>query len=247
MFSCCVEVLTSAFLEIPTIIFYIFIFAIMFFVLKFGFKGLLKINFVLIPIIVVLILSYSIYSLLNPITTMPYIASNSGAYILPISIFMYVFANILLSYFVITEAGRGLKKKQIQKISFFASFIITLIISVCILCLVVNGNIVMDASMPFVLLTLRLGEPFPMLYTFVLFLGVLTSLFACLHTVKKCLQPKFKHRTDLLCCFIVVAFSILGFKTIVNSFYPIIGFFGVVMLIKILKTKKFNTYFEEIY
>lgn len=235
MFAGCVEVLSNNFLAVPQIVFSLIVFVLSFFVLKFGLKGLVKVNFVIIPIIVILLIIYSLYSIFVPITTVPYIPSNSQVYVLPMSIIMYVFGNILLSYFILSEAGYGLTKKQIQHTSFWASTIICFSLLICIICLIVNGTVVMDATMPFVVLTLRLGEPFPLIFMTILFLGIITSLFGCLHTVNLAFEDKIGKRfAPLVITGIVFVLSLIGFENIVNYCYPIIGLFGVFIVGKIL-------------
>lgn len=239
MFSASVEVLKSNFIGVPIIIFYSLIFTLSYLATKYGLKGLVKINVIAIPLIIVLLLIHCIYSIANPITNIVYIPNSSNAYILPFSIVVYVFSNILLSYFILTQAGAGLNEKQIQKISFGTATILCFVILICIFCLVENGAVVMDASMPFVVLTLRLGEPFPLIFAIVLFVGIITSLFGCLHTLNSVLKEKYKNKMALFCCTAVLLISLLGFENIVNYFYPIIGFFGLIMVIKIIRTKSF--------
>lgn len=234
MFAGGVEVLSNNFIDISPIFFYAFIFIFSYIVLRFGFNGLVKINFFVIPIIVILLVIYSLYSTIFPITNIPYLPSSESVYILPLSIVVYVFANILLSYFILTEAGQGLSEKQIQKTAFLASLIICFVIMICIFCLVKNGAVVMDAVMPFIVLTLRLGDPFPILFTAVLFLGIITSLFSCLHTISSPFEKKFGKKTPLYTCIIVLLISILGFENIVNFCYPIIGVFGIFIVGKII-------------
>ena len=234
MFAGAVEVLSNNFIGVPNIIFQILVFALAFFVLKFGFSGLVKVNGVLIPIIVILLIVYSLYSALVPITNIPYIPESTGAHILPISIIIYCFGNILLSYFIVAEAGHGLSKKQIQKTAFFAALVICFTLLICIICLIINGTVVMDASMPFLVLTLRLGDPFPWIFMSILFLGIITSLFGCLHTASLPFKQKFGKHNTIFCTTFVFVISLLGFDTIVNNFYPIIGIFGTIIVVKIL-------------
>lgn len=232
MFSGAVEVLTNNFIEVPSIVFNILVFVLAFCVLKFGLKGLVKINVVVMPVIIILLIIYAIYSTINPITHSEYIPSSQNAHILPLSIVVYVFANILLSYFILTQAGQGLTQKQIQKSSFWASLIICLSIFVCIVCLIENGAVVMDASMPFVVLTLRLGDPFPWIFMALLFLGIVTSLFGCLHTLGESFKSKFGKSTELKICLVVLLISLIGFEKIVNFCYPVIGIFGIIVVIR---------------
>lgn len=234
MFSGSVEVLSSNLIEVPTFIFHILIFTISFLVLKSGLKGLYKINVVLIPLVIILLIIYSIYSTVNPITDVAFIPRSTHAYILPISIIVYVMGNILLSYFILIKAGKNLTPKQIKIVSFFATLIICFVLLICIICLIANGAVVMDASMPFVLLTLRLGEPFPLLFMFVLLLGIITSLFAALYTICSVFPNKEKSRTAFLCCATVLLISLFGFEKIVNYCYPIIGFFGLILIFKFI-------------
>ena len=234
MFAGAVEVLANNFIGVPSIVFQILVFALAYFVLKFGFSGLVKVNSVLIPIIVILLIVYSLYSALVPITDIPFVPSSTGAHILPISIIVYVFGNILLSYFIVAEAGLGLSKKQIQKTAFYAAGVICLALLICIICLIINGTVVMDASMPFLVLTLRLGDPFPWIFMSILFLGIITSLFGCLHTASLPFKQKFGKYNSILCTTFVFVISLLGFDTIVNNFYPVIGIFGIGIVVKVL-------------
>lgn len=234
MFSASVEILSQAFINVPIILFYILLFVLTFMVLKCGLKGLFKINTVLIPLIILLLVVYSLYSIFSPITDIPYQPISSHAYILPLSIVIYVMANILLSYFILVQAGKGLTQKEIQKASFIATSIICFVILICIICLITNGAVVIDASMPFVVLSLRLGEPFPLIFMIVLFIGVVTSLFSCIHTVSSAsnFKSQNKNKTALICCSAVLLISLFGFQKIVNYCYPLIGFFGVVLIVK---------------
>lgn len=237
MFAASVEVLTNNFIEVPQIVFSLIIFAIAFLVLKFGYQGLVKVNFVITPIIVVLLIVYALYSIFVPITEIPFVPSSDKAYILPLSIIMYVFGNILLSYFIVTQSGQGLNKKQISLVSFWASTIICISLLVCIICLIENGSVVMDASMPFLALTLRLGDPFPIIFMAILFLGIITSLFTCLHTASLPFQKTLGKKTPFFATTVVFLLSMLGFETIVNNCYPVFGIFGIIIIIKILLCK----------
>ena len=239
MFSGAVEVLTNNFIEVPSIVFVVLVFLLAYFVLRFGLSGLVRINVIAIPIIILLLVVYAVYSTINPITQLEYIPSSQNAYILPISIVVYVFTNILLSYFILVQAGRGLDKNHIQKTSLFASLIVCFVLLICIICLIENGAVVMDASMPFVVLTLRLGDPFPLIFMAVLFLGIITSLFSCLHTLNSSFKNKTK-KTGLWICLIVALISTIGFQTIVNYCYPVIGLFGVIIVCRLVRAVFFH-------
>lgn len=232
MFSGAVEVLSSNLIEVPTFVFHIFIFLVSFTVLRTGLKGLYKINIVLIPLVVFLLIVYSVYSTLNPVTDIAFLPSSVKAYVLPISIIVYVAGNMLISYFILIQAGRDLSEKQIIYVSLGATFVICFVVLICVICLITNGAVVMNASMPFVLLTLRLGEPFPILFMLVLFFGIITSLFTALHTVNSIFKNKQKNKTPLFCCSVVLLISLIGFEKIVNYCYPIIGFFGIILILK---------------
>lgn len=233
MFAASVEVLSNNFIGTPPFIFDILVFTLCYLVLRFGFNGLVKVNFILTPLIVLLLVVYAIYSICVPITNVAYIPASEGAQILPISILVYVFGNVMLSYFILAESGFGLTPKQIQKTSFIASLIVCFTLLICIVCLITNGTVVMDASMPFLALTLRLGEPFPLIFMAILFLGIITSLFGCLHTASLPFQDKFGKKTPFFITLIALLFSLIGFQNIVNHCYPIIGVFGLIIVGKI--------------
>lgn len=233
MFAASVEILSNYFIQISPVIFNLVVLICSFLVLTFGFKGLVRVNFILTPVIVALLIVYVVYSSLVPITFMPYVPETNGAHILPISILMYVFGNILLSYFILAQAGNGLTAKQIQKASLGAAIIICLALLAGIICLIINGTVVMDASMPFLALSLRLGEPFPFIFMAILFLGVISSLFGCLHTVTSAFETKFGSKSPFVVCALVGIASLVGFDNIVNHAYPILGIAGIIITSKI--------------
>ena len=232
MFSGAVEILSNNFINIPSIIFYLIIFLICYFVLKSGFKGLIKVNVILVPILIISILCLCIYATFSPVCEIEFIPQSSGVIGLPFSILIYATGNILLSYFLLVKAGKGLDEKQIKKVSLISSLIICSVIFVCIVCLIKNGSAILDCTMPFIALSLRLGEGFYIAYVLVVLVGILSTLFSGIFTASQSLKVN-RHR-DFICLSLVLALSFLGFKEIVDNVYPILGIIGIFVILRFM-------------
>lgn len=242
MMSAAVEILSSSFVSVPSMVFYVAVFLISYLVLKFGFGGLVKLNAVLVPVLILSLFFLSVFGTFNPVTNLAFQPESSKVYVLPISIIIYATGNLMLSYYLLVKAGNGLSDRQINRVSFFSALIICLVIFSCIVCLIVNGCAVMNSSMPFVALSLRLGEPVSVIFVFVVLLGVLTTLFSSLFTASEALGLKKHNETASL--ILVLALSLVGFQKIVDFTYPVIGFFGIVMIVKLARALAFKPRFQ---
>ena len=231
MFSGVIEILSYNFTSIPSVVFYIILPIICFVVLKFGFSGLVKLNFILVPILILSILTLCVFATFNPVTDIVFIPASSKAYELPISIILYAMGNLLLSYYIIIKAGKGLDEKRIKTISFLSSFIICFVIFISIVCLIKNGSAVIDASMPFVALSYRMGELFNVFFLIMVLLAILTTLFSGLYT--SCMSLPLKKHNIAFTIICVEILSLLGFKQIVDYIYPIIGVIGISVILRL--------------
>ena len=230
MLSAAVELLKSNFPSVHKFLFLIILAVICLFVLLFGFKGVKNINFILIPALICLITFICIYGARNPVGGV-FISSTRNSLLIPASMIIYAAGNIMLSYFILVEAGREMSKKQILASSLISAFIISLLVALAIICLVKNGNAILETSMPFITLCLRLGEPFNVLFVIALLIGILTSLFSGLYSA--CYSLKFySPGKKVLCILAVTVLSLVGFKAIVDYSYPVIGAIGVFLIIK---------------
>ena len=251
MLSAGVEILSSNFVTVPNIVFYVVLLLISFLVLKFGFKGLVKLNMVLVPLLILSILTLCIFATFNPVTDVSFIAENTKVYELPISILLYAMGNILLSYYIIIKAGKGLDEKRIRRVSLISSLTICLVIFISIVCLIKNGSAIMEADMPFVALSYRMGEVFNIFFIFMVLMAILTTLFSGLFTSYEALP--FKKNKTLFTLFLVLALSLLGFKQIVNYIYPLIGVVGIAVILRLAFAYKsffksgFNTRNDEVH
>lgn len=231
MLSAGVELLSSNFVSVPSAVFYIVILLLSFLVLKFGFKGLVKINAVLVPLLICTIITLCVFATFNPVTDAVFVPESTKVYELPISMLLYAMGNILLSYYIIVKSGSGLDEKRIRRVSLISSLIICIVIFISIVCLIKNGSAIMEADMPFVALSYRMGEVFNIFFIFMVLMAVLTTLFSGLFTSYEALP--FKKHKKLFTLFLVFAMSLVGFKQIVNYIYPIIGIIGIVVIIRL--------------
>ncbi len=231
MFSGVIEILSYNFTNVPSVVFYIILPIICYIVLKFGFGGLVKLNLILVPILILSILTLCIFATFNPVTDVVFTPASSRAYELPISIILYAMGNLLLSYYIIVKAGRDLDEKRIKTISFLSSFIICFVIFISIVCLIKNGSAVIDVSMPFVALSYRMGELFNIFFLIMVLMAILTTLFSGLYT--SCMSLPFKKYNIIFTIVSVEILSLLGFKHIVDYIYPIIGVIGISVILRL--------------
>ena len=231
MLSAGVDILSSNFISVPSIVFYVIILVIAFLVLKFGFKGLVKLNMVLVPMLILTILTLCIFATFNPVTDAVFIPENTQVYELPISMLLYAMGNIMLSYYIIIKAGKGLDEKRIRRVSLISSLVICVVIFISIVCLIKNGSAIMEADMPFVALSYRMGEVFNIFFIFMVLMAVLTTLFAGLFTSYEALP--FKKHKALFTMFLVLALSLVGFKQIVDYIYPFVGVVGISVVLRL--------------
>lgn len=251
MFSGAVEILAINFISVPAIVFYLVLIVICYFVLKFGFKGLVKLNAVLVPILIFAIITLCVFATFSPVTDATFIPENTKVYELPLSILLYAMSNILLSYYLIIKAGNTLDEKAIKKVSFISSTIICVVIFISIVCLIKNGSAIMETDMPFVALSYRMGELFNIFFSTMVLMAILTTLFSGLFTTYEALP--FKKAKSIITIFFVIALSLLGFKQIVNYIYPIIGIVGISVILRLCFSYKsflksgFNSSHNEIH
>lgn len=231
MLSAGVDILSSNFISVPNIVFYVIILVISFLVLKFGFKGLVKLNMVLVPMLILTILTLCIFATFNPVTDAVFIPENTQVYELPISMLLYAMGNIMLSYYIIIKAGKGLDEKRIRRVSLISSLVICVVIFISIVCLIKNGSAIMEADMPFVALSYRMGEVFNIFFIFMVLMAVLTTLFSGLFTSYEALP--FKKQKALFTMFLVLALSLVGFKQIVDYIYPFVGVVGISVVLRL--------------
>jgi uncharacterized membrane protein YkvI len=197
-----------------------------------GIKGLLKINSVLVPIIVIFILAVCLFSLSDITVTGSGNWMVSGFFSSMVNSVLYVSMNMLLSSVVLISAGKNMDKRQIKTASITAAVILTALISLILLACKLNYSQVQGMEMPVVILSLKIAPYFNIITLIILSFAIFTTLISSLYPLKEYGREFIKKETVLYIILGLSGFllSRLGFTYIVTYMYPVQGIIGVVFI-----------------
>ena len=195
-----------------------------------GIDTLMDVNAVLVPIILYMALIISIFSLTNPVPYEMNYSNNIGLMIFYVAI--YVSMNIMLSVGVITTIKIPLKE-QIRGAS-TGSTIIGIFIALLTAAIMCAGLNVFNSSMPVMEIASRMNMSFAA--AIIIWGGIFTTVLAAVYTINSWTISFVKNRALSISAVLIVGLIIsrIGFKTIVDSFYPISGLIGFFYILAVL-------------
>lgn len=211
----------------------------------FGNRGLLKVNFVLVPILLCFILFISAFHLYK--NGLPISDGKNVNYVT--SIFegvSYSSMNLLLSAVVLLSAGKGLSKREIVISSAVSSIVISTVILLFLLAMNTSSEF-LNAEMPIIPMTARISGTFRFVSSFAIWIAIFTtfasSYSTCFEYFKRFCKPPLLRLAILLA--ITYPLSRVGFAPLISIFMPAMGLFGIVLLLFLIniysKTKHKNT------
>ena len=208
------------------IVFFLLIFCI--YVAKNGLLVLTKINSYLIPF-TIFILMLCLIKNRGAIVTFENGSFFSGI----LFSILYVVMNISTSSFVIGQLGQSMSKRSMIIVSFFASFILSILLLFINLTLLKHPES-LSYSMP--LLQISGGYVY-VLMRIVIFVGCLTTLLSLVYTTSQNLQKLEICGVFNILISIILPFlaSFLGFGKIVSILYPIVSVLGILLVIPFLE------------
>ena len=214
-----------------------------FVVLLFDIRGMVEINTFISPVLVAGSLMLGLYAIFGDA------APAFAASIWPVSAAIYASYNMLPAVAVLTAmphliASRGIAKKG----AFLGGFILIVIGVVLGFAMLINMGYIGESGLPMLALAQGFGQVQGYLYTFILFLAIITTAVANSFSLANWLAsrislPKLSIKIGIivLACFA----AHLGFANIVSYGYSFFGFLGLFVVIAILiyffksfKTKK---------
>ncbi len=222
---------------IDNIIFSILIVFISYFVLIRNLDGIIKINSILIPMLIIFILFIGIKYNTAIDTNINLNLSNNITKNWVLSSLIYTSYNsVVLIPMLISLKKEITNEKQIKIISYFVGIIIG-VLAIIIYRLLFTLNVpINNLEMPLVFVAGRLGKVYKYMYGVVILSAIFTSAissgYAFLeNTTKTTKQYK-------IVCFIICISAILvsrfGFSSLINTMYPIFGYLGLVQILVIL-------------
>ena len=242
MFACLGEMADLYFSSLIKYVVLGVVFVFSTFMLLKDFKSLKLVNFILIPIVVICIIGLCVVSISS--NKAEFVLSNiKGSSLLFATPIIYACQGITLSYYILIKAGKGLSKKDINIVSFTASLILSLVLALAIITFNLYPQVI-SQPLPFVILSFKLGFPFDIIYAIILIFAILTTLLSSTRALFDYLSKFIKKPfvRALTTSGVTLLLSFFGFSSIVESLYPLIGCFGVIIILRILfsniKTKK---------
>lgn len=214
----------------------------------FGARGLLAIQQIVVPAIIVVAVGVAVWAILNPVESSGEVASelvNSSPLINTwfMAGVLYVAFNIQLVYAVFAPLGRD---SQGGRTLFAGALVGTLGIVVMagalILALTANAPVVGRAELPMVELAGRIAPWAMAVYTVVLLLAQLTTAVSCLYgLVERGGKVAGLSRVPawllgLIMAVAAVLLSAVGFSSLVGTVYPMLGYAGILIIVLMLWT-----------
>lgn len=195
-----------------------------------GLDTMLDVNAVLVPVILYMVLIISIFSLTHPVPYAMDYSSNIGLMIFFVAI--YVSMNIMLSVGVISTIKLPLKDQL--KGATTGSVVIGIFIAIMTAAIMCAGLNVYNSAMPVMEIASRMNMSF--VAGIIIWSGIFTTTLTSVYTLNTWIQSFVKNKAISLSAILIVGLVIsrLGFKTIVDSFYPISGIIGLIYILSVL-------------
>lgn len=203
-------------------------------VVRKGIKGLLRINSVLVPLVVMFIIAVCFFSLSN-ITVLDsgnWAEKGMDFFTSIFNSVLYVSMNMILSSAILISAGKKMNAKQVKISSMTATIIITVILTLVLITCRLNYSQIQGMEMPMVVLALKISPYFGILSVIILSFAIFTTLISSLYPLKEYLDDFIKNERTLYIVLAVAGFllSRIGFTYIITYIYPLQGIIGLVFI-----------------
>lgn len=204
------------------------------------FSILKKINSILIPILIVLMLVLCVFGIFNG-SSVNFNIQLNNSFLMFFNPIIYACQGLAIAYYILVKAGENLTKKQVKNSSFFVALTLCFVQSLIIVVVNINPTL-LNSAMPMLSLAFAMGFPFDALYFVLLYIAILTTLLSTSRSLFSLVALKIKN--SKVCAFVVLLLALIlsffGFDKIVNYFYPIIGMIGCYVVCKFV----FHLFFE---
>lgn len=212
-----------------------------FFIFMTNEKGVIKVNEILTPILILFIILVGIINFAS------IDIKNISNYIEPIknegwilsSILYCSYNSILLIPILITLSKYVKNKKDIFRISYISGIIIFVIaISIFLMLVRVDTNI-LELEMPIVYVISKFFKNFKNIYGFIILFSIFTTTISIGISFLKNTSKNRRNYTQIaiIMCITSLPISKIGFSNLVTLLYPIFGYLGLLQIFKILIKK----------
>jgi uncharacterized membrane protein YkvI len=195
-----------------------------FVVVYFGIKGVSKINNVLVPVIMLLLVAVCVFNIARPSAGNTAV-SIDGLILNILNIPVYVGMNMMLASGVLF--GIRPDRKTAFLSALISSVIITLFIILIVAAVLAGGYGVLLAEMPIIVLSRRMN--IGVLSLVIIWLGIFTSVIAAAYTLHASAKQIIRNKALSLLVVLILGYIVSrqGFRAIVEIYYPISGIVGI--------------------
>lgn len=225
--------------NIPTYVSSIVFVTICYLTFKKNIKGVIKVNELLVPFLILLIMYLGLKNSLFIIKDVDQINQSKNGWI--ISSILYTSYNSIVLIPVLTSIRKCIdNKKAIIKTSIISGLIIILL-AISIFGLLLRGEVwASSLEMPLAEITLQFGYIFKYIYGCVIIVSIFTSAISTGYSFLTNISTNKKsyNKILLIICVTGVFISNIGFSKLVEILYPIFGILGLVQIIMICKYRE---------
>jgi uncharacterized membrane protein YkvI len=202
-----------------------------------GVSGLVKTNFILVPILIVAVILIGTLNLESFGTIASREATDTNVVRGIISAVLYASYNSLFAITILVTLRKYITKKHINKIAVFTGLIIY-VLAIIIYALIGTVD-VSQVEIPMLQVANGYGEIVRYGYGIVLIVAILTTVMSCGYSFLRNVT-KSDSGYKIVCaiiCGATLIFNNVGFAKLVETLYPIFGVLGLLQIVQIIKFK----------
>ncbi len=203
-----------------------------------GENGLINFNTYLIPLVIIITIYMSFYTIFAHTNTT--LVDNYNVLIGKNwfkATILYISYNITLLTVVLTSLSyKKIGKEVLIKGCMIGGFFLSIIGAAMVISLLINYKNVLNLEIPMLYVAGNINRTFIFLYVCVLWIAMLTTASSNLYCLTRKFNEIFKSHFFTISILLLLSFpiAITGFKRLVSSIYPLFGYAGVVIVFAIL-------------
>lgn len=204
-------------------------------------QGMIKVNEILVPFLLILILYLGVKNILYLVETKNVLENNINEKGFFLNSILYASYNSIMLIPVLVTMKKYINSKaQIKKISIISSALI-IVLSLCIFGLLLRGKYyIQNVEMPLLNITMQFGKIYLYIYSFIIITSIFTTAISAGYSFLENVSKNKKQYKIILIFMSVtsVLVSNIGFSKLVEILYPLFGILGIVQIIFLVRKNK---------
>ena len=204
-------------------------------------QGMIKVNEILVPFLLILILYLGVKNILYLVETKNVLENNINEKGFFLNSILYASYNSIMLIPVLVTMKKYINSKaQIKKISIISSALI-IVLSLCIFGLLLRGKYyIQNVEMPLLNITMQFGKIYLYIYSFIIITSIFTTAISAGYSFLENVSKNKKQYKIILIFMSVtsVLVSNIGFSKLVEILYPLFVILGIVQIIFLVRKNK---------